>query len=386
MGGILKTIKQRLYNNIIPSGYYTPFKRVWNAVVKNIPEELDDPMWGHVKRNPNQTNAKDTHLLTNYESLQEDNPYAFNKDLENDIRNALWAKYLGLTDEQVGFKISDYIEESPYRPPHAKEGEIFYRISPKKYPLINDGQSIVEVIPNKQKVANKYKLNASGLQKYFMPDSVEIKVYPKNEFGGDITVTKLSELPKGHLALDGGFGMGTYTVGRGEDENGEYVSYYDEWNINPFKGKSANITIPGVSSVEDISVLGTPIKLYDRRYGSPEKKQQGGPIKPNFIKRLEDPNRKSILDWASKPTWRNNYTYDISTHKMGYEYSPDDTGRAIAYPEVQEINGKLVDFTRPPYHSWAGYASALDRGDYLKMEDLEEAHKWVKGYKDRYKF
>lgn len=36
---------------------------------------------------------------------------------------------------------------------------------------------------------------------------------------------------------------------------------------------------------------------------------------------------------------------------MGYEYAPDDTGRAIVFPEVQEINGKLVDFTRPPYHS-----------------------------------
>ena len=41
----------------------------------------------------------------------------------------------------------------------------------------------------------------------------------------------------------------------------------------------------------------------------------------------------------------------IATHKMGHEYYPDDSGRAIVYPNVQEINGKLVDFTRPPYHS-----------------------------------
>lgn len=162
-------------------------------------------------------------------------------------------------------------------------------------------------------------------------------------------------------------------------------------NINPsgyytpFKGKSAGITIPGVSSIEDISILGTPIKLYDRRYESLEKKQQGGPIKPNFIKRLEDPNRKSILDWASRPTYRNWYTYDISTHKMGYEYAPDDSGRVIVFPEVQEVNGRLVDFTRPPYHSWAGYDSALDRGNYLMMKDLETARKWVETYKDRYK-
>lgn len=130
--------------------------------------------------------------------------------------------------------------------------------------------------------------------------------------------------------------------------------------------------------------------------------QKGGSIKPNFINRLEDPNRKSIPDWESfsrKPLFNNrgeftnNYVDDlinsqypsISTHKMGYEYAPDDTGRAIVYPEVQEVNGKLVDFTRPPYHNWAGYDSALDRGDYLMMKNLEEARKWVEGYKDRYK-
>jgi hypothetical protein len=27
----------------------------------------------------------------------------------------------------------------------------------------------------------------------------------------------------------------------------------------------------------------------------------------------------------------------------------------------------------------------LDRGDYLIMKNLEEARKWVEGYKDRYK-
>lgn len=99
----------------------------------------------------------------------------------------------------------------------------------------------------------------------------------------------MKDLPKGYLALDGGFGMGTYTVGHGADENGKYVSYYDEWNINPFKGKSADIIVPGISSIEDISIIGTPIKLYDRRYESLEKKQQGGPFKPNFIQCLEDP-------------------------------------------------------------------------------------------------
>jgi hypothetical protein len=64
--------------------------------------------------------------------------------------------------------------------------------------------------------------------------------------------------------------MGTYTVGKGEDENGEYISYYDEWDINPFSGKSAKIKIPGIEHFDDITIIGKPIKLYDRTYNIPD--------------------------------------------------------------------------------------------------------------------
>ncbi len=183
--------------------------------------------------------------------------------------------------------------------------------------------------------------------------------------------------------LDGGtnysgiMGNNEYFVRKTPD--GKYMYDIQGEDGTIFQGENeSSIPVDARKFLDSLYNVGTQRFLTKRH-------DNGGQIKPNFIKRLEDPNRKSILDWASRPTYRNRYTYDISTHKMGYEYTPDDSGRAIVYPEVQEINGKLVDFTRPPYHSWAGYDSALDRGDYLIMKDLEEARKWVETYKDKYK-
>lgn len=57
-----------------------------------------------------------------------------------------------------------------------------------------------------------------------------------------------------------------------------------------------------------------------------------------FIKRLKDPNRDSIPDWESD---------GYATHKMSWV---EKDGKYYVYPEVQEINGKLIDFTRTPYN------------------------------------
>ncbi len=32
--------------------------------------------------------------------------------------------------------------------------------------------------------------------------------------------------------------LGNYTINKGEDERGKYISYYDVWDLNPYKGKN----------------------------------------------------------------------------------------------------------------------------------------------------
>lgn len=93
----------------------------------------------------------------------------------------------------------------------------------------------------------------------------------------------------------------------------------------------------------------------------------------NFVKRLKDPNRKHIKDWESD---------NIATHKLGV--ATDDLGNNYIYPEVQEINGKLVDFTRPPYHPFAGQLSAEERGDTVRVNNIEDGLLFTENYKKFY--
>lgn len=94
----------------------------------------------------------------------------------------------------------------------------------------------------------------------------------------------------------------------------------------------------------------------------------------DFVQRLKDPDRKYIQDWADP-----NY---IATHKLGVEY--DNEGNPVIYPNVQNIDGRLVDFTRPPYHSWAGFDSAIERRDTVHVNSIQEGVDFTKHYKDYY--
>ena len=90
--------------------------------------------------------------------------------------------------------------------------------------------------------------------------------------------------------------------------------------------------------------------------------------KANFAKRLLDPNRK-VLDLGNG---------EIGTHKLSWEYTPD--GKQIAvYPEIQEINGELVDLSNDRA---AAYESAMQSGDYVIFPS-EESAEWFTA--DNYK-
>lgn len=94
----------------------------------------------------------------------------------------------------------------------------------------------------------------------------------------------------------------------------------------------------------------------------------------DFIQRLKEKNRKSISDW-SNPSY-------IATHKMSW--ATDDKG-AVVYPNVQNINGTLTDFTRPPYHKWAGLDSAIEKRDTLRTTP-KMADWFTNNYKKFFKF
>lgn len=66
----------------------------------------------------------------------------------------------------------------------------------------------------------------------------------------------------------GGFGMNNHAIGRNVDpQRGEFVSYKDVYDLNPFHGDRQIMNIPGLSDIDDLSLgIGTPVNLYDRVY------------------------------------------------------------------------------------------------------------------------
>lgn len=93
----------------------------------------------------------------------------------------------------------------------------------------------------------------------------------------------------------------------------------------------------------------------------------------NFVKRLLDPDRKSIPDWETKGQ-------KIATHKMSW--GEDDQG-AYVFPEVQEIDDQLIDFSRPPYAPGIADYMAHKNNNIIRMSP-EEADWFTRNYKQYY--
>jgi hypothetical protein len=132
--------------------------------------------------------------------------------------------------------------------------------------------------------------------------------------------------------------------------------------------------------------VGFPILNTNGRLQYINKNQQGGLLYPkvnqlinrtnqkniDFVNRLKDSKRKFITNWENPK--------DIATHKMGWANKDD---KAIIFPNVQNIKGKLIDFTRPPYHKWAGYDSAIQNNDTIQTTP-EIAQEYTTNYKKFY--
>lgn len=147
-------------------------------------------------------------------------------------RDAIFATYLGIPEDKR-HKVDDVstIEESPYKPTIGRENDKYYKIGN----------------------LNKTELRA------FVEDAEQVPI------------GKVSD----HSPLSRYFG--NHTISHGVDpQKGDYVSYYDLWDLNPFSGQNKILmTLPERAAEqlltkgnnEDLSLgIGTPINFYDRVY------------------------------------------------------------------------------------------------------------------------
>lgn len=73
--------------------------------------------------------------------------------------------------------------------------------------------------------------------------------------------------------------LGDYTVSTGKDDKGTYLSYYDEWDLNPLAQLN-----PNLKSLEDAiySPFFTPAEVYGRVYYNPKEINLDSPYTPSF--------------------------------------------------------------------------------------------------------
>lgn len=141
-----------------------------------------------------------------------------NKQDISPVRNEEWARYLG-----VPYEGESNFEPSPYRPQKGKTYDTVLRFKDESKILSDD--ALNQMLDRQRKTG-------------------------KNSW----------------LVTGNGGGLGTYTLSLGEDEKGKYISYYDDWDINPFKGISAKLNIPILSKIEDVVPGSNPYTVYGRRY------------------------------------------------------------------------------------------------------------------------
>ena len=105
-----------------------------------------------------------------------------------------------------------------------------------------------------------------------------------------------------------------------------------------------------------------------------ELKAYADSVNPRFIQRANDTNIPYI-------TWTENGKTLNGTHLLAAEYGPEgENGPVYVYPQIQEIDGKLVKLP----DKWVALDAALRNGNVVPFDNLEEAIYFTEHYKDIY--
>ena len=113
-------------------------------------------------------------------------------------------------------------------PQEKRRGKSYSKISNSDYkPTIGDNNTVYKKVP---------------LRKFYLDKFVTEGI---NNLSKSVNSTVLSDY------------FGTHTIGRGFDDKGDYISYYDKWDLSPLSGSNAADQTQGI---------GKPVEFYDRIY------------------------------------------------------------------------------------------------------------------------
>lgn len=100
----------------------------------------------------------------------------------------------------------------------------------------------------------------------------------------------------------------------------------------------------------------------------PNTDQKG--LNAEFWDRLMAPNIQTIDDWEHKGS--------VASHKLSYA---EADGKYYVYPEVQMVDGKLIDYTDPKNKGVDSFKQALQTNNYIVAPSEEIAANFTKAYK-----
>ena len=136
-----------------------------------------------------------------------------------DVVDDIYGKYLQIPENERNFKTR--VQPSKYKPTKGDKSETYYKLPLEDYE-----------------------------QEYLIDETNDLP----------INGNKLSYIL-------GNYNLAHHTIGRGFDNKGEYRSYYDRFDLNPFNGKYNGTKIPVLDKLNDVSLgIGKPVNIYDRIY------------------------------------------------------------------------------------------------------------------------
>lgn len=181
-------------------------------------------------------------------------------------RDRIFAKYLNIPDEQLHnhwFVMN--IEKSPYTPSMSKNNHTYYRLVPDDLSL----EEIEQFVDEGQNLPINSNKLSGVLSNYF----------------------------------------GTHTIGKGQDEKGTYVSYYDLWDLNPLETEKDLLEPSGIS---------TPTHYYDRIYLDDYYKLQNAILGTEWL-----PGPTVVYNNRTKKQINNRQNSPDSNTKEGYKNNPE---------------------------------------------------------------
>ena len=181
-------------------------------------------------------------------------------------REDSWAMYLGLPQKHNTFQISDYQPSNSknkdqyyYKFNQEKEAALLRFYLSKEEPSEKGGKSfkerLQESISYLQQRLEKYRKRGDRKEERKTQERLDKKIDSLEKYRENGTIF----LSDANITNT----MGEFSMSKGKDEQGDYIAYYDKWDLSP------SIPLYGKLSVEKIT--GKPFEIYNRIYYTPKK-------------------------------------------------------------------------------------------------------------------